>query len=264
MEKVSTRGPGDATRLARQASEAGVDRVFALGGDGTIREAAAGLLGGHTALGVLPGGTTNVVAGALGLPRHSPVGAARLLATAERLEIDAGRCGDEVFLMQATSGLDAAILANLHPSLKRFAGKSGVTASGVATWWSYGYPELTLEADGERIEGVRFAAVCNLAHYAGAFRLIPWSSCRDRQLDLLMFRGAGRASTLGLVFDLLMGRLPSRSDIEIRPVAEVRFAGMAPVQVDGDFLPGARELRIELAPERLTILLPKGGDTSAL
>lgn len=264
MQAVATQGPGDATRLAREASEAGMKRVFALGGDGTIREAAAGILGRGAALGVLPGGTTNVVAGALGLPRYSPVAAARLLASAHCSEIDVGRCGGEIFLMQASTGLDAAVMATMRPGLKRFAGRLGVALSGIATWWSYDYPELSIEADGETIEGVGFAAVCNLAHYAGAFRLIPHASCRDRQLDLLLCRARGRSKSLGLILDFLAGRQVARSDVEIRAVTEVHFGSTAPVQVDGDVLSECRGVRIELNNERLAVLLPAGTDPSDL
>ncbi len=67
-QALPTSGPGNATRIARDRAAAGDEVVFAFGGDGTVREAAAGLLDSTTALGILPGGTTNVLARALRLP----------------------------------------------------------------------------------------------------------------------------------------------------------------------------------------------------
>src|SRR5262245_21387637 len=80
-EAVATEGKGQATTLARDAGGR-VDVVFGYGGDGTIREVAAGLFGSDTPLGVLPGGTTNVVAIAFGLGRD-PVEAAEKLSRLE-------------------------------------------------------------------------------------------------------------------------------------------------------------------------------------
>src|SRR5512134_2597039 len=68
VEIETTHEGGDITRLARQAAEAGLDALFIVGGDGSVNRALPGLLGSHTALGVLPAGTANVWAQELGLP----------------------------------------------------------------------------------------------------------------------------------------------------------------------------------------------------
>ncbi|HEY4573949.1 MAG TPA: acylglycerol kinase family protein, partial [Thermoanaerobaculia bacterium] len=68
VEPVPTAFPGQATALARERRQS-AEVVFAFGGDGTAREVASGLMGGPAALGVLPGGTANLLALALGLPR---------------------------------------------------------------------------------------------------------------------------------------------------------------------------------------------------
>ena len=68
---AETAGPGHAEALARAAAQAGEDCVVAAGGDGTIAEVAAGLMGHATALGILPLGTANVLSLELGLP-HAP------------------------------------------------------------------------------------------------------------------------------------------------------------------------------------------------
>jgi diacylglycerol kinase (ATP) len=86
------------TQLARRAAEDGKEAIFVVGGDGTVNMAVRGLVGSATALGVLPGGTANVLAQELGLPgiRWTRLMAleesARRLARAKIREVDIGMC----------------------------------------------------------------------------------------------------------------------------------------------------------------------------
>ncbi len=256
VEAEGTSAPGEATEIARAAAGRGVEAVFALGGDGTLREAARGLLGTEVLLGTLPGGTTNVVSQALGLPPH-PVRAATALRNASFRPIDVGLCGEEPFLMQASCGLDARIVARLEPHLKRRLGRGEVILKGLAEWWRYSFPEVRLLADGRALAGT-LVVVCNLAFYAGPWRLAPGARCDDRRLDLVLLRGAGRAATLSFALDLLRGRHLGRPDVECLEVNEVEIVGPlgVPVQIDGDPLRGAPPLRVRLASERLRLMVP--------
>jgi diacylglycerol kinase family enzyme len=256
VEPAPTTGAGSATALARAAAVRGIEVVFALGGDGTVREAAASLLGTETALGILPAGTTNVVARAFGLPR-SPLAAARVAGEWKERSIDAGLCGEQPFLMQATAGLDAVIMAATSGVAKGRWGRAAVGVRGLREWQRYDWPELQIEADGAATSAT-FAAVCNLAEYGGSFKVAPAARPDDRQLDLVLFHGRGRAAYLSWAIDLAAGRHAIRADVEIRTVQEVRFLGpsSARAQLDGDALELPFPLVIRLAPERLRLLVP--------
>jgi YegS/Rv2252/BmrU family lipid kinase len=256
VEARPTDNPGHATRLARQAADEGVEVVFAFGGDGTLREAAAGLLGTPAALGPLPGGTTNVIAYSLGVPADPLLAAVAFHQSSVR-EIDVGLCEDEVFLMQASAGLDARIMGHLHPRLKRYLGRSGVLGAGLYHWSLYDYPEMELVADDRHFRAT-FAAVCNLPHYGGKLALAPAASADDRRLDLVLFRGRGRAATLGFAVDFLRRRHLDRADVECVEVEEVEIRGPRAIdlQVDGDGLSLRLPVTIRLAPERLRVLVP--------
>ncbi len=249
VEPRPTSGPGDATRLARAAvADGGVEVVFALGGDGTLREVAAGLLGSEVVLGPLAAGTTNVMALALGLPREARA-AARVLPRCEPVVIDVGVAGGEPFLMCATGGLDAAVMARQDGGLKKLLGRGAMVAPVLSQWWRYGYPDLELLIDGQRRERVSYFAVCNIPYYAGTFRMAPEADYRDGRLDLVLFHGRGRRRTLGLIRDLALGRHHRRADVEILRVEAVEL--LAPsdacVQVDGDVPAVKPPLRIGLA-----------------
>lgn len=256
IDLAPTSAPGDATHLARDAANSGCESVYVLGGDGTLREAAAGLMGTETALGALPGGTINVVAASLGLPSR-PAAAATRLGHATVREMDVGLCGDLPFLILTSVGLDGRIMARVPPRLKRHLGRAAVALEGVRDWWNYDYPVVRVLADGRELHGT-FAAACNLSRYGGATQLAPQARPDSGRLELIVFRGAGRQATLAFAADLLLGRHTRRPDVVAIPVEEVEFLGPAtlPLEIDGDGLDLAPPHRIRLAAERLRVLAP--------
>lgn len=286
LEPVPTAAAGQATDLAGDlAGEGRVEAVFALGGDGTAREVAAGLLGSRMPLGILPGGTANLMALALGLPRD-PVAAAAVLCHAKARAFDAGIAGSRAFLMMVSAGLDGRALAALDRGFKTRLGKTAVVLQGVREWWRYGYPEIEIVADGEPMAPATFLAVCNIPYFGGSYRMAPGARSDDRRFELVTFHGGGRVPTLGFILDVVGGRHTRRADVGIRAVEEVVFTvpAAAGLQVDGDPLPrghdgphgaaadtdhrerfeqiehaGAAEavtVQVRLAPEPLLVLAP--------
>jgi len=256
-EAAATSARGDATRLAAEAAAEGADAVFVFGGDGTVREAAAGLLGGEVPLGILPGGTANVLAHALGLPRR-PLAAARAHARSERRLFDVGRCGVTPFLMMVSAGLDAAVIARLQPALKTWLGRTGLLLQGLGECWRYPYPPLTITADGEPLPPATFGAVCNIPFYGGRFALAPAARWDDRRLDLVTFRGTGPRATLGFALALATGRHLARGDVTATVVKEIVLDGPSGLclQVDGDTCAEPLPATVRLAEERLPTLVP--------
>lgn len=260
VEEAPCDAPGASERVAREAAaRGGLDAVLVHGGDGTVRAVAAGLRGGELPLGVLAGGTTNVVATALGVPAAPHAAVAALLAAEVRV-LDLGLCGDAPFLMQASAGLDARIMSRLDLRLKRRLGRAAVVWAGLREWARYRFPAIEVEVDGRR-ELATGVVVCNLPEYAGAFRLIPGGRADDRRLDLLLFRGGRRRDALGFALALAAGRHDRRRDVAIRPVDEVTLLGPpdTPLQLDGDAWPARYPLRLTLAPDRLHVLAPARG-----
>ncbi len=258
LEPMPTTGPRQATELAAAlAREGRADVVFALGGDGTAREIAAGLLGSKVPLGILPGGTVNLMALALGLPRR-PVAAAAVLCRAEPRPFDAGIAGTSLFLMMISAGLDARALAALDHAFKSRLGQAAVLLQGAREWWRYGYPALDIVADGERVEPGTFLAVSNIPYYAGTFRIAPSARPDDRRLELVTFHGSGRAATLGFILGVVSGRHLRRRDVSVRSVSEVVFSvpPAAAVQVDGDPVDEGSSVHVRLAPAPLLVLAP--------
>ncbi len=112
VEVVETHRRGHATRFAHDAARRGVDVVIGYGGDGTLNEVATGIAGTDTALGVLPGGSTNVFARTLGMP-NDPVDAVEHLVrgidTADLRPIGLGQVNGRYFCFHTGIGYDAAV-----------------------------------------------------------------------------------------------------------------------------------------------------------
>jgi diacylglycerol kinase (ATP) len=256
VEPVPTQAPGDATRLARDRAGR-TEAVFAFGGDGTVREVAAGLLGTETALGIVPGGTVNVLSMSLGLPRD-PLAAARLAGRLEAQKLDVGLIGEMPFLMMVSAGLDASVMAGLDTRLKWRIGKAAYVWQGLQEWWRYPYPRFEVIADGAPLEA-SFVAVSNIPYYGGAYALAPGARPHDGKLDLVLFRGNGRRDTLGFALDLLRGAHLRRSDVTVRHVQEVelRSPAGAVAQIDGDVCEERLPFTVRIAPDPLLVLSPE-------
>jgi diacylglycerol kinase family enzyme len=95
-----TLGPGDATRLAREAVANGVDLVAGYGGDGTQMEIANGVMGSNTPMAILPGGTGNAMTFELKIPRNLKQAAELICQSGHRRKIDLGRIGERHFMRE--------------------------------------------------------------------------------------------------------------------------------------------------------------------
>jgi YegS/Rv2252/BmrU family lipid kinase len=265
-EPRPTAAPGDATSIARRAAADGAAAVFAMGGDGTLREVAAGLLGGGLKstppLGFLPAGTANVLVRSLGLPRNA-LDAAEGMRDCRPRPIDAGvvetTAGDRTpFLMMASCGLDAAVMTRRQsPRLKKLLGRAAFTLGTLETWLRYTYPEIVVRRPDAELRG-SLVVVANVPLYGGDFRMAPAADFEDGKLDLVVFKG-GRRATLSLGWDLARGRHTARFDVTTAAVRQVEVDAPEGVrmQVDGDLLPAPPPWTVRLAAERLNVLLPR-------
>jgi diacylglycerol kinase family enzyme len=273
VEEVETAKRDDATDLAREAAEAGVDAVVVLGGDGTANEAANGILGAETALGALPGGSTNVFARTLGLA-HTPAPAAAQvsegLARSSLRRMPVGLAGDRAFLFHVGLGFDAAVVAQVErrSRLKRTIGQAIFVYAAFATWFRHydtGEPAFALEfEDGSVVEDGYFSIVLNTNPYTylgpRPLNVAP-GAIGENGLCAVTLRALNVAVLLGVI-----GRALGRGDAVARhpqvdhrrDVARVTVKGHRPVpwQVDGDYLGETEHLVLTQSPHRLVVVVP--------
>lgn len=258
VEAVITEEPDHATDLAARAGEQGHEVVFACGGDGTQREVATGLLGSPVALAVLPAGTTNVLARALGLPIRLLDASHSYAGPCTTQEIDVGLCAGRPFLMMASAGIDARTLLNTKPSMKERWGRAAIVVQGLRTLRTYSFPPMHVRA-GDSEGSASYVAANNIRLYGGPFEIAPQAKLDDGLLDVLLFHSTGARKTLGLVWDVARGKHPLRNDVSMWQAKSLRIESDADldIQIDGDPLRLPSPVDIQIADQRLRVLLPE-------
>lgn len=267
---------GHATRLARGAAASGVDVVVALGGDGTLNEAANGLAGTGCALAPLPGGSTNVFARTIGLP-NDPIEATGVLldALARRSirRVGLGSVNGRYFLFHTGVGFDAAVVEQVErrSGLKRYAGHPLFVYAGVDTWirhYDRSRPRFAVsfppEAGDDVIDDAYLTIVLNTNPYTflgnRPLDLAPEATL-DRGLAAVTVRTMAFTRFLPIIASALgRGALLRRSRwVDHRtdlPGLTVRAYGPVPYQVDGDHLGDAEELDFRHEPDVLDLVIP--------
>jgi diacylglycerol kinase family enzyme len=266
---------GHAMRLAQGAAADGIDVVVVLGGDGTLNEAANGLAGTGTALGVLPGGSTNVFARSIGIA-NDPIQATTQLLDAlhqrSLRRIGLGSVNDRYFLFHVGMGFDAAVVEQVEKrsTIKRFASHPLFVYAGFATWFRHydrTRPRLTVSHDGVVVDDAYLAICLNSDPYTFLGRipltLVPEATL-DRGLAIVVFRTLKLSAMLGLIYSALRGgeRLRNHRRIHLaHDLADLKVDGHGPFpyQVDGDFLGETESLTLRWEPEALTLVSPHRG-----
>src|SRR5438067_5413558 len=139
VNAIDTNARDHATELSREAAREGYDVVVAFGGDGTVNEAANGLVGSDTPLCCLPGGRANVYCRTLGIPNDVVDATEHLLRIADDFRprrVDTGRVNGRHFVFASGVGLDASAVERVdsHPRLKRRLGEWYFTWAAISTF----------------------------------------------------------------------------------------------------------------------------------
>jgi diacylglycerol kinase family enzyme len=262
---------GHATRLAQGAAAEGRDGVVVLGGDGTLNEAANGLAGSNTALGVLPGGSTNVFARTMGLP-NDPIEATGALLSAmaagSRRRIGLGLVNGRYFLFHVGMGFDAAVVEQVErrSALKRYAGHpyfAWCTVTTYLTRYDRSRPRFAIRAsDGTVVDDATFSLCLKTNPYTFVgnrpFNVAPRADF-DSGLSLVVWRRLRLSSLLRSVAQALGGSdrgvIGNRQLVRADGLSELAVTGFGPFpyQVDGDYLGQTESLVLKHEPACLDL-----------
>jgi len=253
-----TQQPDDALGLAREAVLAGARLVFAAGGDGTVRACAQALAGTGVPLAIIPLGTANLAARALGVP-HRPGAALVSGFGGQDRRIDLATTDGMTFAAMAGIGLDAAVVAATPRLLKAGLGWPAYAMAGIARLpgRASGF-RIRLDGGEELAVRARSVVVGNVGLLPGGFVLLPAARMDDGVLDVGILGPAGPAGWLRVGYRVLASS--GHDDRHLRRYrarrVEVSADTELPREVDGEMIDPGRSLTVTVAPLALTVRVP--------
>lgn len=255
-----THESGDARRAAQAAASQGVDVVAVYGGDGTVLEAATGLLGTTTPLAILPGGTANILSVELGIP-HDLAAATRIACSEDSpvRNVDLGRSGERFFIQRIGIGLDADKVNRATRELKQKYGKLAYSIGWLQAARETPIARYALRLDGreEDCEGV----TCHIANSGSigvpGLVLLRDISVSDGLLDVLVVRDTSIGSALSIA-SIAAGHPIHPEAFHHWQVREVTVTSDSPqrIHADGEMWEDT-PITVQVLPEAVRILTPK-------
>lgn len=255
------------TGQASQAVEAGAALVIAVGGDGTVRACAQALAGSGVPLAVVPAGSANLTAHALGLPRR--VGSALAVAFGGRdRRIDLGSADGAVFVAMAGLGLDAAVVGRARGVTKRLTGWPAYAAAAPGQLLRRAVTfAIRLDGGPPLTRHARCVTVGNSGALPGGFAIMPDASLDDGRLDvvvlapsgLLGWADVGRRVAAGSRRDDRQLERYQASTVEIHAEDACGPGGRGlPRQLDGELIEPSDGLSVRVLPGALLVRVPPG------
>ncbi len=272
VDALDTEARGHATELCREAAHEGYDVVVAFGGDGTVNEAANGLLGSPTPLTCLPGGSANVFAKMLGIPGELVDATEHLLALADDWRprrVDLGVVNGRCFTFASGLGVDASVVERVdaNPRLKARLGAYYFTWVALHTFarrYLLKPPRMEVLAGGETLPSVT-TIVQNGSPFT-YFQNRPIAIADGTTLDSGVLCGCVLHDATPLSIPSIGLRAFSRgmrvsrhrqvtglselTELTVRSTDERPL----PLQVDGDFLGEVTQARYSILPGALNVV----------
>jgi diacylglycerol kinase family enzyme len=280
VDAVDTEAQGHATELCREAAHEGYDVVVAFGGDGTVNEAANGLIGSPgtwtganpTPLTCLPGGSANVFGKMLGIPGELVDATEHLLAMADDWrprKVDVGVVNNRCFTFASGLGVDASVVERVdsNPRMKARLGAYYFTWAAVSTFgrrYLVHPPRMVAHAGEQTLEGVTtivqngspFTYFQNrpievaegAALDSGALAASVLHRARPFDMPSIAWRAFSRRARIAR--HRQVSSFPALSELTVQS-ADAR---PLPLQVDGDYIGEVSEARYSILPRALNVV----------
>jgi diacylglycerol kinase (ATP) len=273
-------------QVTGKALEAGVDAVLVAGGDGTVRAVAHAMAGSGVPLSIVPSGTGNLLARNLFLPLDDPEKMIRATFDGEVRAIDVGMARivradgtatEQGFVVMAGMGLDAAMIANTRPELKKAVGWVAYV-DGAARSLATSKPfRIVYQIDGHRLHSTKVHSmlVANCGALPAGIALIPDASVTDGVLDVAVIQPTGWFGWIGVWRKVwwdnsvlrrfragrrVLERRGRDTSVHFRRggTIEIATAPAQPVELDGDEFGEAVEITSRVQPGALRVFVPAG------
>ncbi|HEU0032957.1 MAG TPA: diacylglycerol kinase family protein [Kofleriaceae bacterium] len=276
FDEAVTQGPGDATRLTREALQAGAERIVAIGGDGTVNEVVNGFfddrgqaIAPDASFALIPFGTGGDFRRTFDLPTEI-ADAAAVIAANHRRKIDVGRLeftastGERtarMFANIASFGISGVVDRLVNESGKKLGRLSFMAASARASW-SYKNQRVAMTFDGkDRVDATIYTvAIANGRYFGGAMKVAPDAEPDDGVFDVVALGDFGFGDVLKSSRRIYKGTHVTMDKVTSRRAKLVEAEAIDPgavveLDIDGE-CPGRLPARFEIVPQSLWFVVP--------
>ena len=255
-ELVYTQHAKHGIGLAKEAASKGAFAVIAVGGDGSVNDVVAGLLGTDTALGIMPKGSGNGMARTMEIPLDIE-GALKVINAGKIQAIDIGVANGRPFISNAGVGFDALISKKFTNSKKR--GLMAYSWLITKHLWTYKEWDWRITVDGKKIKAKAFLInVANGQQFGYNFKIAPDASYTDGLLDIIVIRKFPKLLGTPLVIRALNGTLTDSDYVDRYQGKEIAIVhpDLKLMQTDGDAHPCDNKIEFTIKPAALKVFVP--------
>ncbi len=252
-----TERAGHAGEISRQSVKDGVDFIVAVGGDGTINEVASEMIGSQSILGIIPRGSGNGLARHLGIPR-SVTKAINLINTTNTTKIDTAAVNERSFISIAGVGFDALVAKYFADSKRRgFLAYFRIIAE---QYHNYRPKKYTLDFGNGKVmeKEAFFISFANSNQFGFNTSIAPNAKLNDGKLDICIVTKPFLVEVPLIANLLLLRKINLSPHVEIIPANSLTIIQPKNnvVNIDGEAVKLGKELKIEVNPLSLNIIIP--------
>jgi diacylglycerol kinase (ATP) len=230
---LETKGPGDATEIAKKES-ANFDILVAAGGDGTINEVVNGI-NPNTPLAIIPMGTANIVAIETGISNNSKAICAAINQSKTK-KAYVSTINNKKFILMAGIGYDAKVVNNINPKLKKIFGKLIFAIEGLKQFFKLKEFNITVSTNNET-HAANWVLITNAKHYAGPHSITKRTNIFNENLVCYLFQDLNKLSFLYNLFLIIFFGDLSKSK-KIKTIQsnsfDINSDNKTPIQCDGE------------------------------
>ncbi len=251
-----TQRKGHATELARQAVSAGIPRIFAMGGDGTVNEVAQGIVGTSSAMGILPKGSGNGLARHLKIPLRLPY-ALKLLDQYQVIDMDVLKVNGKISVNVSGIGFDAHVAGKFGKNGKR--GLIGYTKLAIKEFRRYKEFDTQALLDGQPVSNKSFIiALANSSQFGNNALVAPSASVCDGVMEVCFIKKVPLSQMLGFTTKMFMGKIERSSFVNIMKATQFKAEFSRPLRyhIDGEAYPAENKFVVEIQPSALKVIVP--------
>jgi diacylglycerol kinase (ATP) len=251
-----TQDRGHATELAKKASELRFDKVFAVGGDGTVNEVAQGLGNTSTKMGIIPKGSGNGLARHLRIPM-SVRKSLELLASEKSIQMDTILLNNKLSVNVSGIGFDGHVAGLFGKNGKR--GLLGYIKLVTQEFFSFKEFPIELYADGKLYQRNAFIlAIANSSQFGNNATISPFASVCDQLMDVCFIKKVPIWQSVGFGVKMFSQKIDTSAFVEIIKAKELslRFPHPTPYHIDGEAMDPESVFTISLRPSSLCMIVP--------